>query len=807
MKSCISQCLIQKIAQRVYLFARLGLVRLVLAVGILGLGTFFGAQDVHVAHAATSLLEMKSDDNVDLAWELTADKVSTYNDSKIVEATGGVLLQRGDEYLKADFARYYAATNWVYLKGNVEILSGKDKIIASEAEFDLRNKTGWMKNGEIFMEGPHIYFAGERLTKKWGDYYMFENAQITACPPDSKAWSLNADQAVVEIDGYAQLFGSNFDVADTPIFYSPYLLMPAKKDRQSGFLLPEFGSSTERGLYYNQPYYWVVDEFRDVTINEYWMEKKGFMHGVEYRSNETSAKKAWFRFDYLQDKNTIYSESEDEVLKDGYIRTNEDRFWLRGMADGDFGNPDWKYKVSIDFVSDQNYLREFDDMAVGFDESRDTLFDLFSRDLEEIDNNRVSEAMIYRDWDRFSLALSAQYEQDPTYGHGNASLSEDDTVQTMPKLEAYLYQGRIVEDNPLEIEAAAHTAYFHRQTGTQGGRTEIYPKMTLPLANRYGGLISSLGWRQTMYNTERRSAEDSGDERPTDSYRSMVDFKTEFSTELGRVWDLENPTLTAEDEVGDSHWTAVYHRIQPRISYQYIESEDQDNLPYYTAEDRVWGKNEIVYSVTNILTRKRAKVVMKQDKENPDVQIPEVSYDYLDFVRWRLQSGYDISESRRDYDLDEFSRRPFLELISDLSLNVNSWLGFTSRAYWSLHDDRLTRYDQTINLKDADWGNIKVGYSYRRTLDEYYQRLYQEYGFTSYDISERNLMTITAALKLWGPWSMSGHYYYNFIKERCYERAVDVSYTHPCFRLTFRYSKDYYDESFGLRIELPGLSN
>lgn len=50
----------------------------------------------------------------------------TLSDNTIVEAQGGVVLQRGNDILKADFARYYSATNWVYLKGNVFVRMGKD---------------------------------------------------------------------------------------------------------------------------------------------------------------------------------------------------------------------------------------------------------------------------------------------------------------------------------------------------------------------------------------------------------------------------------------------------------------------------------------------------------------------------------------------------------------------------------------------------------------------------------------------------------------------------------------------------------
>lgn len=748
--------------------------------------------------AAVSVLEMHTDDAENVTWRLTADKLTSHNDSKIVEAEGNVALRRGDEYLKADYARYFATTNWVYLKGNVQIHTGKDDIKSDEAEFDLRNKTGWMRNGEIFMAGPHIYFAGDKITKKWGDYYTFENARVTACPPESKAWSLSADQAVVEIDGYAQLFGSTFNVADTAIGYTPYMLMPAKKSRQSGLLPPEYGVSSRRGVFYNQPYYWAIDEARDLTVNEYWMEKKGFMHGVEYRSRETTSQATWLRFDYLKDKLNVTDDREDPILQDGFVQTNHDRYWLRGMADGHLGDPDWKYKFNLDYVSDQNYLREFSSGMTGFDYSRNQLFNLFGRDLREVDRNRISEGMIYRDWERASVALSARYEQNPNLGHGNQPLSSDTTPQRLPQLDAYLYKGRVFENLPLEIESSAQTVYFHRRNGTQGGRTELYPRVSLPVATRYGSVIGSMGWRQTVYNTERGGVMDSSDKAPTDDYRSIPDYHVQAFTEVGKVWDLAGSKLDASTEAaGTERWTAIFHRVQPRVEYTNVPLVDQEHYPRYDGDDRIRPRNEIRYSVTNVLTRKRGQVVMVQSENDAEVQTPQVTYDYLDFIRWRLESGYDIREENRDSELEEYPRRPFMDMISDLQFNAYQWLGLYSRAYWSPYLGEFTRYDQGVTLTSSKWGYLSSGYSYRRKLDEY----------TRYREHEYNLLTLSGVINLWGPWSVAGHYYYDFVRGDSYERAVDVIYTHPCYKLILQYTYDYYDEGIRLMIELPGLTD
>ncbi len=43
----------------------------------------------------------------DAPWHLAADHLESLDDGVIVEARGDVVLTRGQDYLKADFARYY----------------------------------------------------------------------------------------------------------------------------------------------------------------------------------------------------------------------------------------------------------------------------------------------------------------------------------------------------------------------------------------------------------------------------------------------------------------------------------------------------------------------------------------------------------------------------------------------------------------------------------------------------------------------------------------------------------------------------
>ena len=70
--------------------------------------------------------------------------------------------------------------------------------------------------------------------------------------------------------------------------------------------------------------------------------------------------------------------------------------------------------------------------------------------------------------------------------------------------DLFLYKGRIIPQIPLELEAQFQSGYMYRASGTTGGRTEIYPKLSVPLDFGFGSVIGTVGLRQTYYNTDRK---------------------------------------------------------------------------------------------------------------------------------------------------------------------------------------------------------------------------------------------------------------------------------------------------------------
>lgn len=753
-----------------------------------------------VRPAFSSALVMKTEDDQAVTWTLTADKVTALNDSEVLEAHGNVVLRRGNEYLKADYARYYMPTKWVFLKGHVTARMGKDDLKAEEAEFDLRSRVGWLKKGEIFMEGPHVYFAGEHINKHWGDVYTFKKAKITACDGDVPAWSVTAEEAVVEIDGYAQLWRTNFQVNDVPVGFTPWMLLPAKKDRQSGFLTPEFGQSSRRGLFYNQPYFWAIDSSRDMTFNTYYMEKQGLMQGAQYRSRPSARESIWLRADYLSDKQRVTNDYDDPInSRDGLVRTNHDRYWLRGMYEGNLGDPKWRIRADLDYVSDQNYLHEFKNGLSGFNNSRDQLYDFFHRDLRERDQNRESGLLLFRDWERAGVALSATYTQNQSLGNGNKPLSSDPTVQRMPVANAYLFKGGVHPEVPLEIAASAEAGYMYRRNGTRGARYEVVPALTLPVNGRYGSILTTVSARQTMYETENPARSNDSTPKQSGDSRTLPEFETLGSTEFMRVFPLGSTPLTASNStMGQSRWTALRHTAQPRVGYRNIPLVDQDDNPEYSAEDRIRPRNELTYGVTNILTRKRQRVVAgppAQPGQPPNP--PTVATDYLDVLRLKLEQAYDIREAGRTDERERYQRRPYSDITMESITSLDGYFYLINRLYWSPYLNDMTRQDHGVRLAYAPYGYVYLGLDMRRSIDEYVRKR----------PNDINSINFSSNLNVYGPWSLRLAYRYDYERREEVERTVDVIYTHQCFQLIARASRETGDESYQLMIVLSGIGD
>lgn len=750
---------------------------------------------------ATSLLLVPSlpllaaEPTAPATWRLYADKTSASHDNKYIEAFGNVVLDHGADYIKADYARYYQTTRWVYLKGNVTAKFQGDFLKAAEAEFDLNAHVGWLKDGQVFMDDPHMYFEGELLKKTGPQTYEFREATVTACDGEKPAWSIKTSRGDITVDGYAHLWTPRFQVLDQPVIFSPYAIIPVKTKRQSGFLMPEIGTSDRLGVFYNQPYYQVIDEEQDITLYSNFLGSKGLMLGAEYRHTPNIHSKGIWRLDYLHD-----SETENDSLYEDNVnmeRANADRWWLRGKYDGYLTDPDWNIKVDLDLVSDQDYLREFSSGYSGFNKSHDGFMEYFGRDINDKDDKlRVNRLLVSRNWAHVGLQSLLEYTQNLTFSNNNknprSDHAYDPTTQRLPEIDLNFYQIGIPA-TPLTFEGTSQLVSFWREFGTTGTRLDFHPILGLPLHFDYGSVIPKVGWRGTSYFIQR--FENDSDDVETDNSsptRSLPDFSATAYTEFSRVFTInDDADLTSNST--SATWLKLRHALQPRVEYTYIPYQNQDHLPYFDELDRIEANNELKYSLTNIFTTKEGR--LQPDPTNQGTLT--ANYEYSELMRVRLEQEYDFREASRNDDLDEYARRPFSDVLVDLTTRLTPWMSLNNKTWYSPYEHMVTEHEHLLYLHNQ--GSIYgiFGLDFLQEIDE----------FKRQDQERQQIFKVGGGFSPFANWTTAFLYRFDYENDVDLERKFTVRYDHQCFSTEVYYSDTDTDTRLGIQINLSQLGS
>lgn len=663
----------------------------------------------------------------DEPWRLNADRIIGQHGSEFIEAVGGATMVRGLNSLKADFIRYYQASRWVILRGNVRILWDGDVVRAKEAEFDLSSMQGWFKQGNVYVGKSSLIVQSEFARRYGASNYRFENAKFTACDGERPAWSFSAKEGDIDLAGRTRLYNSTFNVVDQPVAYMPFLSLPGNGKRQSGLLAPEISNSSLRGVVINQPYYWVIDDERDMTFFENAMSRRGLMQGFEYRHAENSLTQGDWRFDYLNDRMSakeLYNKNSD-LQSNGLTRNNNNRWWLRSKYNGFFIDPAWNLKLDLDYVSDQNYLTEFSSGSSGFDRSNQDFLNRFGRSLDVADSlTRTSTAYLSRSWEKFGVTGKVAWVENLNYLNGNNPSSKDPTAQSLPELNAFAFKDRI-PGTPFDLEAAGRFNYFWRQYGTRSVRTDLHPTLSLPLQFGPVTLIPTAGLRNTSYAVSGYDNEPTSTTTNKTPTRSMFEAGFTGFTELSRVYTLKNDLLQPlPQNVGKNSWMAIRHSIEPRVEFAYVPVPgSQGRLPEFDTLDRLTRQNAITYSLTNVLDRKRSSVTAAQPAPGAMGTVPTLSTDYLDFLRLRVEQSYNRDEASRTDELNLYPRRPFSDIMLESSVKPEKYLTLTSKTYYSPYLNRPTEHEHSLTLTKENVGELRFTHDYLHPVHEYTRQI------------------------------------------------------------------------------------
>ncbi len=165
-----------------------------------------------------------------------------------------------------------------------------------------------------------FYFRleGDNLQRRDGNLYKVDRATFTPCrcaDDEIPAWGFQADQIEAQQEGYIDLHHPVLTIKGVPILYLPYLKLPLKAKRQSGFLMPSFQSGqAKNGFVYTQPVFLDMGQDADATVTTDLFQKRGTRIGLETRYEARKHSGIRFQAEMIRDTSWLQLASQREGL-------------------------------------------------------------------------------------------------------------------------------------------------------------------------------------------------------------------------------------------------------------------------------------------------------------------------------------------------------------------------------------------------------------------------------------------------------------------------------------------------------------
>ena len=199
----------------------------------------------------------------------------------------------------------------------------------------IRNRRAFWQNGNFskaqglggnFAGGGYVKLGGASISRKANEYRA-EKASLSPCRCDddeTAAWELNAHSLTAFSEGYADIYGSVVKIKGIPVFYLPFIKIPIKSQRQSGFLMPNFSYNRLNGLVVSQPVFLALGPDRDLTANFDLIDRRGLRVGVEGRYRPKTFSGWTIRTEAVRDRLWLEQRGERfellDVYRDGLAR-------------------------------------------------------------------------------------------------------------------------------------------------------------------------------------------------------------------------------------------------------------------------------------------------------------------------------------------------------------------------------------------------------------------------------------------------------------------------------------------------------
>jgi LPS-assembly protein len=693
---------------------------------------------------------------------INADQAFRDYDRGTFDLRGNVQLIYNQQYMSCDHAIIDEKTHMVQAEGNLVISSPQAYVEGSRALLNYTDNTGVIENG--FVKSGQVVFEGKTVRKTGHDTYEAENSYYTACTTCPTAWGFSGSRMRAEIGGYAYIKNPIMEIANVPVLWFPYLIIPLKSERQSGLLIPTLEIGGDDGVVLGLKYFWAISRSQDATLSVLNYSRRGIKGIGNYRyvlSNDSAGE---LNFGIIHDQ--FFSANTPLVGR------NANRWFVN--YDQSYQLPyDFSQKTKLNLVSDLWYPRDF-------------WREISGRGDPALENR----ASLTRNTEATHSSLDIGYYVNMlNVVNNNPVSSNKDTVHRWPELRYSLIERPVTSGALKHLQFGFDINYVNfardgagyddvipsgavggksidetrSQSGTvgrsytggvfdpafdlvrTGQRLDVRPEISYPFQlGPYLDVLPSIQFRHTQYAFNVPSPSEPYDTTPSRNYlRGGIAARTRFYRIYGRTEDtpLRVPTKPVTSSWIDNEsrtepsnelvppikprdYPTVYrHEIVPEVSaasVPYIQQPANHpffaqgaQLPIFLEEEPISNTNftndpgSIQFDYNDRITRRNMvstvltnKLVRKRWLNGT----PE----YKQIASFRLGQSYDIDEARREAP----PSLPYSDISAALDIHLDRFDASSAVRYFPYH--RVTTSVSGLRFKNEQDTNY-VGVSYAQS--------------------------------------------------------------------------------------------
>ncbi len=667
-------------------------------------------------------------------------------ENEIYSYTGNVEMTRADQRSVSNKANYDTISETLDMQGSVYYSDEELALHSESASLNMASDQARLRDALFISPATPLRGRAKTIYRESSTLSRYKDVAYTSCRPGNQDWVMHASELKMnKVSGQGSARNAWVEFKGTPVFYLPHITFPIDNRRLSGFLAPNFGSTTRSGFTFAAPYYWNIAPNYDATLRPRYLSSRGVILGGSFRYL-TEMTGGTANFEYMPHDSQLNNSRYNLGLK------NTTQFTSHISSN-----------LDVNKVSDKDY---FSDLGNALSTSTYSSFLLSQANLTYA-NTGVS-----------------------LRGHADSYQSIDPAIQSSGPNSGIPYR-RLPQVNlnlnhsfdfmPLTTLMDAEYVYFQHDALLNGQRTNVRPSVSFPMKTAGGFLTPKLSLQSTQYILSNPL----GPSTSTSLSRTLPIFSTDAGLFVEKDVNLFD--------------RSYLHTLEPRLFYLYVPRVDQSAIPIFdtglydssfntlflenrfSGSDRVQDANQLTAAVTTRL------VDAKSGKEKLKLSVGEIAY-FQD--RTVTLPGYPVETNSLS------------NLVGELNAGLTDHISLSTGTQWDPKLNEIVRHTSGLHYLNKPDPNLpgeifNVGYRYRKNT-----LIPTAPGTRPYDIIQTD---VSFHWPIYNEWSAVGRWTYSVLLDTTQESFLGLEKENCCW--AFRVIGRRWINSVNLNGNNPNIQN